>query len=443
MKKVVSNWALQSILLLTYKALLDFLFLRVYYTVFSYMTGAAYMWNVDKFIISNIVFAFFVLINFYVSNDSERIQNVIIVMLMVICIVPMLSVYGFVNYVSVEAILYPSIFWGIMILVIGKSNINIHKSSRYRIVAIKQASIGTLGLCSLGGLICWAWAGFPILVSLSDSTAQRLALRASRMPSLLGYVFMLLGGVLFPYLFARFLDAKKYLYAVISLIVGFLLYSINGMKTWLFMYIFVIALYGLCYWQKDNIRKICISIIVVLCFLLLFCVVAYWKLGIADFLSQFGRVFCIPNGIGFRSISFFSDSSHPYLYLRESILRHFFETPYPGGSDFYLDYGANSTITSARSNNGLWGDAFRNFGIFGVIIYPFFISRILILVNRTINTKNVRFQIFVVFLMIWNSVNVSFFTWLLTGGVIVVLIVNGFFINEDKIVRKNTINKSN
>ena len=98
----------------------------------------------------------------------------------------------------------------------------------------------------------------------------------------------------------------------------------------------------------------------------------YTKFGIIDFLSQIGRVTCIPNGIGFRSINFFRDNE--FLYLRESILRHFFETPYVGGSDFYIDNGINRTINSARSNNGLWGDAFRNFGIIGIILYPILIS---------------------------------------------------------------------
>ena len=88
-------------------------------------------------------------------------------------------------------------------------------------------------------------------------------------------------------------------------------------------------------------------------------------------------------------------------------------------------------MSSGRANNGLWGDAFRNFGIVGTMIYPFFISRVLASVARSVNHKNFRFQIIVVFLAIWNAVNVSFFTWLITGGIVVLLIFSDFFSCED------------
>ena len=153
--------------------------------------------------------------------------------------------------------------------------------------------------------------------------------------------------------------------------------------------------------------------------------------GGRDLLSQFGRVFCIPSGIGFKSINFFRQPDNPYLFLRESILRNIFESPYPGGSDFYINYGSEITISSGRANNGLWGDAFRNFGIAGILIYPFFISRVLASIARSVKHKRFRFQIIVIFQAIWNAVNVSFFTWLVTGGIIVLLILRDFFSGED------------
>ena len=153
--------------------------------------------------------------------------------------------------------------------------------------------------------------------------------------------------------------------------------------------------------------------------------------GGVDLLSQSGRIFCIPNSIGFRSINFFGQEENPYLFLRESILRHFLESPYPGGSDFYMIHGANITTSSGRANNGLWGDAFRNFGIIGILVYPLLISKVLACVMRTVIHKSLRFQIVVAFLTIWNAVNVSFFTWLITGGIVVLLIFSKFFAGED------------
>ena len=439
MRQKLQIWSIYFILMLIYKSLFDFVFLPVYYTVFSYMTGATYMFSSGKYLLS--CASFVLLMSFLIDLfDKVDIYTTIITIIYTICIVPMLSVYAFVNIVSTDEIIYPLIFWCILLGYFKRKKrmSDGREVNAIKIPSLKPASKGILLICSIGTLVCWAWAGFPVLLSLSDSTAQRIALRANSMPTLLGYVFMLLGGVILPYLFARFLNEKKVLYIIVSFICGFLLYSINGMKTWIFLYLFAIILVVLCDLSKNNIKTICYAIIIGLCFLLIICVAFYIKAGKVDFLSQFGRIFCIPNGIGFRSITFFKKNE--VLLLRESILRNIFETPYPGGSDFFIDYGANRTLTSARSNNGLWGDAFRNFGLIGIIVYPVIIGKVLDVIRISLNGLNLKFQIFVMFLMIWNSVNISFFTWLLTGGVIIVYLLNNFFAKEDLKYRKKFSN---
>lgn len=430
MRKKLQSWFIYTVLMFIYKCLFDFTFLPVYYEVFSYMTGANYVYSSIKFSFSIIAFIILMIFSIHIF-DKDDIYSPIITILYTICIIPMLSVYAFVSFVTVDEILYPLIFWIILLMYLNRKKKihNENEKSIIKIPALKSASEGILLVCLICTIACWAWAGFPILLNLSDSTAQRIALRANSMPVFLGYVFMLLGGVILPYLFSRFLNSNKLLYAFISFICGFLLFSINGMKTWIFLYLFAIALVVLCNITKNNIKSICYMIIIGLYFLLLFCVFSYLKYEKIDFLSQFGRIFCIPNGIGFRSISFFKHNE--VLLLRESILRHLFDTPYPGGSDFFIDYGANRTLTSARSNNGLWGDAYRNFGIIGMFIYPLAIGKMLDIIRVSTKGLDIKFQIFVMFLMIWNSVNISFFTWLLTGGVIVVYIINCFFSKED------------
>lgn len=436
MRQKIQTWSIYFVLMLIYKSLFDFVFLPVYYEVFSYMTGATYVFSSGKYSLSCVAFVLLMLFSINLF-DKMDIYTAIITILYAICIVPMLSVYAFVSFVSIDEIIYPTLFWCILLSYFNrKKRISTgREKNMIKIPSLKPASEGILIICSVGTLICWAWAGFPVLLSLSDSTAQRIALRANSMPTLLGYVFMLLGGVVLPYLFARFLNEKKIFFTVVSFLCGFLLYSINGMKTWIFLYLFAIAVGVLCDIFKNNIKSICYAIVIGLCLLLIVCVALYVKVGKIDFLSQFGRIFCIPNGIGFRSITFFKKNE--VLLLRESILRNLFETPYPGGSDFFIDYGANRTLTSARSNNGLWGDAFRNFGLIGIIVYPIVIGKMLDVIRITLNRLNLKFQIFVMFLMVWNSVNISFFTWLLTGGVIIVYLLNSFFAKEDLKYRKS------
>lgn len=429
LKNSIRKWWVLSTLLIVYKVILDVVLLRVYYTVYSYMTHANYEPVPAKIVISyGMLFIFLLFISQYFRK--ENIYSVILTIIYTICIIPMLSVYAFVSYVTIDEIIYPTIFWLIFLaLELRYEKQGGTKNHVFRIPSIKQASIGVLGLCSLFALICWAWAGFPLLFSMSDSLAQRLELRANSMPRLLSYVFVILGGTVFPYLFARFLNEKKIINCLISVFWGFALYSINGMKTWLFLYLIAVAIYLGCEFLNNNYYRLSCALVLVFILLSLVSVLAYVRFGQVVFLSQVGRILCIPNGIGFRSITFFKENE--LLFLRESILRHLFDSPYPGGSDFYIDYGVNSTINSARSNNGLWGDAFRNFGLIGMFVYPVVITYILDIVRKNFDNYEPRFAVFVIFALIWNSVNVSFFTWLLTGGVIVILVINRFFYSED------------
>lgn len=426
MNNLIKRFFILSGLFLIYKISLDFVFLPTYYKTFSYMLNATYEYDFDKFILS--YFIFFIMILFLANLSIKKEDFYIIgVILYILSVIPMLSVYAFVSYVKLDSILYPFIFLCILI-------IRLSKDTQKRLViycpALKSASKVTLIFCTAGTLVCWIWAGCPILTNLSHSIAQRLELRAKGMPILLGYLFVVLGGVVVPYMFARFLDKNRIRYSILILGSGFLLYSINGMKTWFFLYLVVIGIYLVSRICKNNIRKISYFIIFLSTLFLIISIELFLRYNIIDLMNQVGRVVCIPNGIGFKSVSFFKENE--LLYLRESVLRHFFETPYPGGSDFYMNYGANSTINSSRSNNGLWGDATRNFGFIGVIVYPIFIAKIFNIIEYSVRKYSVRFKVFIFFLMIWNSINVSFFTWLLTGGVIIILFLTKIFKKEDR-----------
>ena len=181
--------------------------------------------------------------------------------------------------------------------------------------------------------------------------------------------------------------------------------------------------------KANYISYLFIISITVLCLLSVF---VYDQYKSVDLLSQTGRVLIIPNNIGFKSIDFFEKNE--LLYLRESILRYVFPTPYSGGSDFYINYGSRHTLTSSRANNGLWGDAFRNFGFLGMLIYPFMIAKIINIVETNARNQDMHLKIFVVFLMIWGSVNVSFFTWLITGGVVVIVLLQKIYKKNDDIL---------
>lgn len=191
------------------------------------------------------------------------------------------------------------------------------------------------------------------------------------------------------------------------------------MKTWLLLYPLAIGIMIINRFSKGSDNRLDYLIDLLFMLLPMLCVFVYEWTGAFDLLSQFARVTVIPNNIGFKSIDFFKDNE--LLYLRESVLRGLLHSPYEGGSDFYINYGANSTLTSSRANNGLWGDAFRNFGILGTLIYPFLIGYVFHVVEMNCRNERMGLRLFILFLILWSAINTSFFTWLLTGGVIVIV----------------------
>lgn len=291
MQTKTSGIPLHVLLLSIYKLLLDFVFLKVYYDIYAYMLNGSYEWDSIKYFISTTIFIVFLFLTNISLTEKSSMQRIVLTLFMVVCIVPMLSVYAFLSYVTIFSIFYPFMFWTILILCITRSNWLTRQKMRIVIPPIKHASVGILVVCIVLGLICWSWADFPILLSLSDSTVSRIALREHSMPTLLGYVFVILGGVIFPYLFARYLDAKKRILAIISFGIGFLLYSVNGMKTWLFLYIFILGIYFLCGLLKADLQKVCNFIILIICFLLVFCIFVYICGGGGRFLKSIWKSF--------------------------------------------------------------------------------------------------------------------------------------------------------
>lgn len=425
MPRVLKKWLVEVVLLSLYKYIFETSFLSRYMMVFGYLfNGVTYKWNVDKWLFGNIAFIVLLMLLFNNRPSRNGIYNAVLRFLFGTCVIPMLSVYSFFEGIDAINIIYPLIFF--FILICWLKHYGCREEARESILVslpyIKNVDMFMLIASGSIAVLIWAISGFPVALNLDIAYERRMALRMDALPTVLNYLFMFIGGTVFPYLFAKGLSRKKYVLVVLSVVFGILMYFVNGMKTWLLLYPVAIGIMLLNKLSEDREERL--DYIIDLAFLVipLICVGIYDTFGSLDFMSQFARVTVIPNNIGFKSIDFFKDNE--LLYLRESILRGFWPSPYEGGSDFYINYGANSTLTSSRANNGLWGDAFRNFGTFGMFIYPFAIGSVFHVVELNVREEGFGLRLFILFLILWSSINTSFFTWLLTGGVIIIVIMS-------------------
>lgn len=416
---------IQLCLLCVYKIVFEIYFIPTYIHIFAYMNNWRYEFDFNKWFISNLIFGVFLIFQVYSFSYQKKIYEIIVLFANCICIIPLLSTYAFNNSVDISYIIYPAIFWLVLMGCFHRYAIKKDDyQKKYLYIPFKADLTKVLLYAGLIiSFVIWLWAGHPIILSMDDTTTQRMNLRAAAMPSVLNYPFMIFGGTILPYMFAQCIDERKYLYAVIFLLSGILLFFTNGMKTWLFMYLFIIGIYTVNKLSKESIRGLSLFIVATFVLLTIFCCLTYEYLGRVDYTSQFARVTLLPNNIGFKSVAFFSSLDHEYLYLRESILRSFFETPYVGGSDFYINYGSASTLISSRANNGLWGDAYRNFGILGMVVYPLMTAKIFRLLEVNSTHLSLKLRMVTMFIALWHIVNVTFFAWLVTGGIIILWLI--------------------
>ncbi|MBR4235540.1 MAG: hypothetical protein IKR85_05690 [Clostridia bacterium] len=439
-KKKLRQWLFEAILLTVFKTVLEFVFIPKYYAVFSYMS-AELVFNSEKWIISTVVFGIFLLFLFNNKPVKQLMYLHIIRYLYLFCIIPTLTVYAFRATVGILDFVFPFLYFLIIVLLLKHYSYTALSDSNklLKMPHLLHIDIVLPLLCGAIAVAIWALAGFPVVLNLSDTTEQRMALRAAKLPSIINYVFMFLGGTVFPYFAARYLDKKRYLLALLSLIFGLLLFFVNGMKTWLLLYVFIVVIYILHRFTAGSYLKFFYTFESFVILLMVLCVVLYNAFGEVAYLSQFSRIILVPSSIGYKSIGFFRENE--LLLLRESILRVFFQSPYPGGSDFYINYGRRITLTSSRANNGLWGDAYRNFGFLSLLFYPYAFSRIINIVISNSRDESERFVIFIMLFLVWQAINASFFTWLLTGGVIITILLLKIY-RANKEVRSIAVTKA-
>ncbi len=412
----------ELILLLLYKTLFEFLVIPSYFSIWAYMLGdMSVHYDIKKSIISYVlVVCLYLVYTFYSSHDA--IYDFTYKMLLYFSVIPSVAMYSVVDTIHFNQLIYPLIYFFVLTFLINKVSVkNIKSSIVFK--KIRFLNLGILLFSFVFSVALWTYLGFPITFSLSDTFDQRITMRTVALPSIINYLYLMLGNVVIPYFFAKSLMNRNRIRAVLSLITGLLLFFSNGMKTWLLLYFIGIGLFVFYRMFSGNYRKIIIALEISFCAIIALSVIALVAGHNNFLLGQLGRVLIIPSTIGYQSVNFFTQPDHELLFLRESILKLFFESPYQGGSDFYINYGTNTTITSARANNGLWGDAFRNFGFVGMLIYPFLLMFILKVVINSMDKQRDSVKLFVILLLVWSGINTSFFTWLITGGMVFLILI--------------------
>jgi len=260
-------------------------------------------------------------------------------------------------------------------------------------------------------LISGLYNGFRFHFNLMDVYSLRDFQSSLHLPAIVRYLHPL-ASVLIPITVVYFLLKKDILVAVLLSVVQLLLFAFGGHKTTLFA-LFAAIFIALFYQDK---RKLWILYILLTLNIIVFIeMLTFHGNSFVSSFIQF-RTFFIPNMISYQFYEYFS--SHEFVYLRDSILRWVgFVNPY-GMPIPILISGAYTGNYSVWANNGLCGDAFYQFGWFGVVLYPILITTAIRFFEAC--TKNLDIRIVFTSCIIFSQafINSPFFIVMLTNGFI-------------------------
>lgn len=264
-------------------------------------------------------------------------------------------------------------------------------------------------------------------IDSEDIYDKRLAFRMKLTP-VAGYIIQWLAKVWNPLLVAFGLVHRRYIFVFIGLVLQYLLYTVNGLKSTLLSTALLIIVYIA---FKNNGRN----------FAILFCLSLCSLLGISIFLdfiyeqTYFSNLFArrmiiTPGLLTTYYIDFFSQ--HPKALLSYSILERFIDPVYEVSPPFIIgtEYFGRPQMAA---NANMFADAFANFGYAGFIIYTLILSGLLWVYDSLVQKETLRgFGIIIFVIPAWCLADTALTTTFITSGMIFIFMFMYLLLGTDQ-----------
>lgn len=397
------------------RLLLDYLYINVISPNYFYR-GLTYSFSNIRMVLSWIVLFIFIGMILYLVNfcNDERLKGAIMINILLCCsAVPTTTIIAYFNLgilFSVELVLY----WLMIVFLYRRMQNNVFSIkgptlNRNKIVLYFITAVLALNLF----MIVVGYTGLSFNVNLHDVYETRANFKTERIPTVLRYLFF--GSTMaFPIIIVFALESKRYLLASIASICQIVSFFVDGRKVTLFMFVLTVAGYFLI--KKFDVRLIpfgSFAIILIGC-------IEKWVFH-SSFLINYvvRRLFILPAYLQYAYYDYFLNN--PKDYLRQSIVgRLGFHSPYDASIPTIIGtyyYGGS------YANNGLFSDAYMNFGIIGAIVFPFLIVLALKLLDDVSKKLPIGLCMGFIFSLSSALLSSSFFTVMLTHGYLMCCIV--------------------
>lgn len=328
-----------------------------------------------SYIISWVIFVIALPIFTKILLSSTASGN-ILSLLIIFSVVPTISTISYRSDYDIDYLLLISLYWfmiffcWLIIKPITIPQFNKFETDNFQFLVM-------LILCASVIIYSYINTGIRFHFSIIDVYDLRSEARLFNAPFPLNYLVSLADNLL-PFFVVYGLYRKKWILSAIVLFIVYINFSIAGTKQIVFTMVFGIAGFFFVKKFSDSYRLIAAANI-----LLILSIIEELVFKSSAITNIFGyRVLFIPAELHYAYYSYFQIND--FLYFSQSIFKWIWQGSNNDNIQFLIgEYTIGEY--SARANNGLFSDAYMNFGIIGVILFPLFICLYLRLVDGAVS----------------------------------------------------------
>lgn len=403
-----------AILIVVMRLLLDYVYIEVVSPVYYYLGLTVSVTILGEVLSWIVLVLIIILMNSIVSVDTQNNKGAIVLAILLCCSgIPTTTIIACFE-VSPSFSILLSIYWILTVFLYKRKSKFKFKITECRIIGSEILLYVIFFVLAFSViLVVVRYTGFSVTFDLAEVYTLRTNFKSDNIPSLLQYPFFT-STMIMPVILVYALSKKKYVMVVFAVIIQLLAFFADGRKSTLFMLVLTVVGYFLIH--NFNVRLIPIGAFAVVS---LGCL-EKWIFSTSFFINYVvRRLFLLPAYLQYAYYDFFAE--HEKDFLRQSILgRLGFDSPY---SDSIPRLIGKGYYGGSYANNGLFSDAFANFGVFGVILYPILLVLALKMLDKCSKNLSVNICIGVIFTAAYAFLSTFYFTVMLTHGFIISCIV--------------------
>ena len=400
-------WTFLSILL--YKIALDLSYYFVILDIFGY-EGYTLTFNNVKFFES-----FFLLIVIFIlmPKKLKKLSDIIVWLLILFSYVPMLTLFSFMDQPRIYMYAVSG-FWALIFLLLPMPEISVPFLKQLQSKVIFY-SIFT-GLSGVALFLIYNYFGFSVNFDLTKVYDIRSQYVEAEIP-LAGYLFNWVGYIVNPTFLALFLTKRKWIGVALTVILQLFIFSSTGMKA----FILALPYVPLLIWiitRKNPFGWIAITLVgtTLIGMLSYFLISDIWISNLT-----IRRMLFVPAKLSFYYYDFFSKNGPTFL-SQHRILRNFLDYPYDLDPP-HLIGAVYFNRPEMGANNGIYADAYMNFGFWGFVLWGVFLVIILKLIDSISRKKDIKIAVVPIGISTVALTNSALLTCLLTHGLLLSLII--------------------